>query len=1494
MVKSLINWTILPNGTNGKYQQVSVVVSPRLTPDPENQAEWFLDAFPDFLKWPDVVEGASFSAETGGNMIKLKLVSAPDPKLWHKLFGEETPVSGFQYEDMSKARLHSYSIRNILGYLKKYYSRLAVESPSELPRLLPWDEADSSLKDMLKNAGTPEKPQAEPPGSGFSRFFDKNFVQPAGYDSNIFRSRTEYDLYLADRFYRRTRPTDAELRMRRPDFENIPEPPEEPEYDFHRIIAALADYPEIMRRLGLVLDFIVAEPIKETEGRLRLHVIRKGQEQADPDTDVTPWTAFLAGGERFITRPRTNDQKDGLLNLHDSDDSYKGGASPFDIYQVDPDGAALKTVDFTITAQSLIEQYYGVAGRVGGLTYATGDRQGLAALRSGGLGVSRHERAVEVAADLVKMTQNDTLLTKDKSDDIVLFAEDVFRGYRVDVADDRDPGLWRTLCARLGDYSLTKGGETIASELSDEGYVAGVSTTAEKADSMDQYLHESLFRWTGWSLCVPRPGRALKAEDAEDGSHIQREVLIDKEDPDDAAGNGCGVNAAFTAKKGSLPRLRFGHEYRFRARIVDIAGNSLAVDAPPPGQFTGASKAVGYWRFEPVDPPVLVQRDRVSEGESLERMVIRSNYNATPGEYLRTEPFATVIQQPPASEDFHYGAVNDRHFVPPKSSQQQCETHGLFDPYFGNWQKIREGYSIAAREEGTLYDGLEDPDATLVRLITPSALEGIATTEGMPEQPSDTNPVGDRMAGGQYVIHGKTQISTPWLPDGAAGGVAIRAAAGYQLPGVTVERELGESGSCVIYKVNGSFVILVSNKGTWPNSIGFRLILAEQSAIIDPSEHMEDFINDGEPVWDELKRTLTLFVPKGRIVRLVYSSFVHKSFIDSFGLPKWVQNEDDRRKVVETAVYGANWMITPYRELTLVHATQAPVFKPRFNQLNLHREWGSHDVKLTAVEKDDTGVRLHGPSTGKFEIEADWSEWVDDVDKPGPQRVKFQGKLGEIRLAENHANKTNLGDAVNAQIQDSEDSEDKQRADVHALGDTRFRLIRYSIRATTRFREYLPPDIYADPELVTQVGPVATGQHMLLPPDIDEDPGAPILPDTDGVANNVYQSCVPASSPPADPPVLYVIPTMRWQIRRDQTGDRDVIRLGNGLRVWLDRPWFSSGDGELLGVVISQVDGGSFAKIDPKFQSLITQWGRDPFWDSAIPKPQATETDFTARVTSEQVSLQENSSARVIVVGHRVHWDSDRRLWYCDIEFGPLTTYMPFVRLALVRYQPNAISGAKISKVVLTDFAQVLPRRRATVKVEGNRIAAALRGPNPLSGPMVHELSSIDSGRNRVELVLQTCSPFIRSDLAWKDEAVLVNQVVGSPALVVAKLDQPVVIEQGEDAATETATRAGRAVPQLSTLELSKLQRLQASLDTESLVKQTIATPSPAQPLVPPVFEILEDPFWEATATLPDATGIYKPRRLMLREFERFYKNASSEAARDVEERLIFADIIEL
>ena len=115
-----------------------------------------------------------------------------------------------------------------------------------------------------------------------------------------------------------------------------------------------------------------------------------------------------------------------------------------------------------------------------------------------------------------------------------------------------------------------------------------------------------------------------------------------------------GLETNFSVVPGTLPRLRFGNEYTFRVRTVDLAGNGPAMDEAQKieaalGVNQTAIGTIKYLRFDPVNPPELVPRQLYSpsgnlnnpdttayaEGESLERLVIRSNYNQTAEEYAR-------------------------------------------------------------------------------------------------------------------------------------------------------------------------------------------------------------------------------------------------------------------------------------------------------------------------------------------------------------------------------------------------------------------------------------------------------------------------------------------------------------------------------------------------------------------------------------------------------------------------------------------------------------------------------------------------------------------------------------------------------------------------------------------------------------------------------------------------------------------------------------------
>lgn len=1560
MAKQTILWTVLPNGRadDGDLAgrlRVSIVVSPRLTPEAPDEQR--LAAFGDFLDWPATLSEARFKLRVGSDGSALRPLSEPDSALWQKLFDENTPVAGFEFKDMSRANLRSYSVRNVMGFLRRNYGRLALQAATTHPTLLPWSNAHPGLRNMIEDLGTRTEKmdfghrQIEVAQPGFSRFLGEyeksvessidrkvfgdrslykdtatapgaedgalpggggtfrrrtlpaDWHDPAGGgpDASVmaqFQSADEYTFFQANRFYHRTRPTAAQRAMRRPSFSGIPAPPTAPEYDFHRIIASYSDYTQLLRRLGLVIDCVledndlidslIAAGGGTAAGNASLEMDWGGAR--DASTDQHPATAWQADKTRFLVRPRTDDHERGLLKLeHARDQSGPAADKPrsdFEVYQVDPDGAALKTVGFLLSAQNLVAKSLSLTQADGEVTYTTGRRQPVAALRSGGIGVARHDRARVTATEAATAALKNQAVDTGNGQSVVLFAEDVLRGYRVDVADvppDGIPTRWQTLCARVGEYHLIKAAEELVLP-PDEGYVSGPSTTRSTDASTnpdDHYLHESIFRWTGWSLCTPLPGRTLRSRQVED-SQLQGEESTEVKDE---ATTGNGVSARFRAAPGTLPKLRFGRSYRLRARFVDLAGNSLAVDDPSLDPLENATDVIDYQRFEPVDPPTLVHAAKVSEGESLERMVIRSNYDKSTTEYLASPAFALAIGEP-ESRDFEYTASNVRHVVPSKSSQQQCEQHGLLDPFFSDPSSIRIGYEISARESGSLYDlpGTE--------LVTPQNLADVATTTALPPaMPSPENPVGDRLSGGQYIVHRPDIGAAPYLPDGAADGIAFRGLDGSEIPGVTSATDFGPDGmielgpGCLLHEnADGKRTLLVHFDGDWPKRRGLKIVLEERRAKIDDPPCQEDYPDDGLPRWRAEERTLTLPVAKGRIVRLAYASFVKEDFLRSFGLSGWTNNPGF---VEELASVGRHWMVTPYRELVLVHATQQPVCLPTLTKLRIHRQMGEQHARLICPL-----VNLHGPSTGKFEIVADWGEWVDDLQKDGPELVPSEGELSEILLAENHVNKFRLDKAVDAQLPepDRDLGQEKRRArgDRHEFGDTRFRLIRYRVRASTRFREYLPPALFAKRENVVRTGPAAAGPAVAV--GANDDPGAPVLRDSAGDTDRVI---VPATLPPDEPRVLYTVPTFRWQ-QSDSGETTTHTRLGNGLRVWLDRPWFSSGNGELLGVVILG-DGTNFNQIADDMQGLVTQWGVDPLWDSRLPKHKTSVKDFGARVHDETVHLQEKPDGdRVHVVGHRVHWDADRKLWYCDIELDPGATYMPFVRLALVRYQPHGLPAAKVSKVTLAEFAQVLPKRRALFRQTGDGLTVTLRGQAPQAGPLAAEsplfgagrllpLRLRQSGRNRLELVLQTRDPELKTDLAWRDHSVLASVSIkpsgGRSAL--RPLDPPGLNIDLAPPGRRVESRSGASVDLSATADLG---RFEPALPT-----------FPAQPVPGGLLKLLEPTLYQSEPlTLPATPG--HDRRLVLREFERYYTDRSlregtsgTARRRIIEERLVYA-----
>ena len=167
--------------------------------------------------------------------------------------------------------------------------------------------------------------------------------------------------------------------------------------------------------------------------------------------------------------------------------------------------------------------------------------------------------------------------------------------------------------------------------------------------------------------------------------------------------------ASFVPEPGMLPRLRFGNTYRIRARVVDLAGNSLAHDAPDPADFSKATAPHLYTRFEPVVAPLAVLTKTLdgtkSPGESLSRPVIRSNYDKSAPDYASL--YGSLVSDP------DYTGFALRLIAPPKTSQLMAERHSMFDSPSGAMKKDQATYQmIASKAEGAF---LLDPTTRAYR-----------------------------------------------------------------------------------------------------------------------------------------------------------------------------------------------------------------------------------------------------------------------------------------------------------------------------------------------------------------------------------------------------------------------------------------------------------------------------------------------------------------------------------------------------------------------------------------------------------------------------------------------------------------------------------------------------------------------------------------------------------------------------------------------------------
>jgi hypothetical protein len=534
---------------------------------------------------------------------------------------------------------------------------------------------------------------------------------------------------------------------------------------------------------------------------------------------------------------------------------------------------------------------------------------------------------------------------------------------------------------------------------------------------------------------------------------------------------------------------------------------------------------------------------------------------------------------------------------------------------------------IRSANAGEAQDGLVSPELS-ERLIAPPK-----TSVTMAEQLGKLDMAGGvdgsaatwaRLAAkdpGVLPEHGTAPPAPfPYLPDPLAVASALRG-----LPGMPAD---------------GVLVTSFETAGDWMEPSPYRLALMEGS---------------GAPLWDPATRTLTVLLSKAQVMKVRLSSVLAAADLDRMAMWHWIADAAFDAEAVarlrKLAESGSHWMITPFRELTLVHAVLQPLAPPVIHDVVPTRSLGATYALLAGV------IGIHGASTGKADLLASWSE---------PTGEGFARRDGNAHVFE-----VPVHDAAAVTV----DLEQRR----HEFGDTRHRRVRYSARATSRFREYFPASVTADP-LKLQRASLAELEVDVL-----------------------------SSARPLAPSIVYVIPTFGWESGADATAA--YSRRTTGLRVYLESPWFSTGDGELLGVTMwlgptdfcgAQATPPPQLPIPQHFPDSLkpyaTRWGRDPIWSSGNPHPLPTLEHFPRAVAVEAgLTIGERPDAVLAVAGHEVGYDPDRKLFYCDIDIDAGDAYYPFIRMALARYQPKSVQDAELSRVVLAEFIQLAPGRMAWI-----------------------------------------------------------------------------------------------------------------------------------------------------------------------------------------------------
>jgi hypothetical protein len=1272
----------------------------------ETPQETTLAAFPDILKWMEKIQQAVFYVQWNNSApVSLKPETTRwNPALYEKLFHSGIKVKGFAPLNLSAIKIKSYPVKHISNFILDTYKEVGNLKMTEMPKSSFFTKDYNKLNTISRVNLTKTTPLTSQ-----NKLVTKNdFIQKGHTGQVQAKQKISSNKVIGFNQQPNVQSDFGQMHNYFAKNEKIlakgPAPIPPKDFEYHDVFSVITSYPVILRKLGLIVDFVLPAPPSGAKGTVR--IVPTNLNFAEDVTVIAPNTSYESTANGFYAAPKTGSPIDkGVLKLNTDE---------FDVVTYDTDAAAIKLVTH---AETIVEKTgIKLADKTNYLSFQVIDSdvfknillpieneecgpavmddkedtdEGLPSLRSAGLGLVKNGLAETIfnklkASEIIftgfvkpeNHLKNTELFNTNKTPVAInwkeagafkqsrdagmakintvitntailppasqtLFADDIVQGYRMDIAYEEKPSQWYSLHKRKNTYGFLPVGaasaENIAltdDEIVDEGCIniALVEDENDEDENTDK-VSEVIARWQGWSLAVPKPGKGIN----EDNANMVSSDAAEKEKYrlKDNVPFRMQVNTGLASK--TLPMLRFGKSYRLKVRTVDITGNSLPHDVAPENANVAVKTGIKYLRYEPLPVPVLVGTDEIAtkandkvrerDGESLEHMVIRSNIGVSPLDYEKQNP--TNIYQEGTSNvvntlTWTHEAV--RHLKAPRNSQHMAEMHGVFDESFGTPAKAAEAYNFIKSRDIETDVNSKETRAPLARM-------------------TDTNlPIdylADPMAAGVVlVMKSNTTFESNWKKDQA------RKFSFY------FDDEVTDASA------NTGFSV-----AQWKNPKSFRIKLMEGSGNVE---------------WNKAERILIITLPKSAEIEIKYASFWRPDDVDKYSaLQPIIALGTNKQRSVEYARKSLHWMFSPWRNIRLVHAVQQPLEKPGFepNTLKSDRNYNDSFAKLSAT------IKVHGSSTDKVDIEASWTEQVDDLKNPNIITGSFNTHVASLQTA--YCNKKLTSSAATT----PGTAEERRFPQIHhPFNDTKHRMVNYRCIATSRYREYF-------------TGIIETGLKTNKPVNLTQT--------GDNVQINILSTARPATAV-----VDYIVPSFNW-LTNNKGNEITRMRTGN-IRVYLQRPWFSSGDDEMLGVIlpIKNVMLSEAGKLH------CTVWGKDPVFNSpelnGTNYPQVENFPFAAAY--DTVTLAEDESTKMTVAAYNVLFDEEKQLHYADIPININQAYFPFVRLCVARYQKHSLrinnKDCCLSASTTVDWLQVVPVRYTALYFKGSKanFDVALRG----------------------------------------------------------------------------------------------------------------------------------------------------------------------------------------